>query len=67
MESDNAKASVAACVAIYQIGYGRIGEHQPESINAGGPSVPRIDLAALSPDEFKQFRELCQKARKVGT
>jgi hypothetical protein len=65
IESDNAKASVPACVAIYQIAYGRIGAYTPESINQDGPGVPRIDLSALSPDEFRTFRELCVKAKSA--
>lgn len=65
IESDNAKASVPACVAVYEIAWGRIGSQK--DLGASDPSTSkRIDLSRLSSEELAQFRALAMKAKASG-
>jgi hypothetical protein len=64
VEDENGKVAIAACVAIYEIGWGKLGTHKDPAPGASDPNASnKIDLSKLSSAELVQFRTLALKAK----
>jgi len=63
VEVGNGRVAIAACIAIYEIAYGKLGSHKGGGGSSDPSSSSRIDLSRLSGDELRQFRALAMKAK----